>query len=106
MTKTRAAWVAFAILLLIGGLNAGLSLKNSSSNHRLAVHNCDSIKQIARIEHRVVEGQAAQSKALLAKGFTFGIPKGELPKLVAQGQAIQRKFLAELDELGRTNCRS
>lgn len=68
--------------------------------------NCTSITALAKIERRLVVAQAAQSKALIARGFTFGIPKGELPKLVAQGARTQATFLAELDELSRTNCRS
>lgn len=98
MTRTLALLVG----VVIGG---GASLTyNIVRTSNVAHRNCVDITALAKINRGFVEGQAAQTNALLSKGFTFGIPKDQLPALIARNTMLQHQFLGELDELARNNC--
>jgi hypothetical protein len=111
MTKSRAAAVAFALLLAIGGLNTYLSVKSRAESRKrqhetraLAVSNCQNNATLAKIERAFINRQESQSRALLESGVTFGIPPDKLPALIQASRDSQAIFLHELDTLAFHNC--
>lgn len=61
--------------------------------------NCHSIVKLARIERVFVDEQQQQTAELLKHGITFGVPRAQLPLLIAASQASQARFLAAFDAL-------
>jgi hypothetical protein len=71
---------------------------------RSSIRICHNQHKLAQIEHTLVRGMEAQGKELVKKGFTFGIPKQELPKLIKESNKRDKEFLAELDQLASSDC--
>jgi hypothetical protein len=66
--------------------------------------NCRSIGGLSAIEARFIDRQEAQTRALLAHGITFGIPKAALPLLLQQSRESQATFLRDLHDLAANSC--
>lgn len=97
MTKSKLIVVGIVIVVVAIGISSWYGFKAYSRA-------CTGIQKLAVINHTLVGSQLAQTRALVKKGFTFGIPKKELPLLVKHNEEVQIQFLAELDELANSNC--
>lgn len=73
-------------------------------NRAQADGNCVRSKALARIERSFIARQEAATTALLAHGITFGIPREQLPGLIAQNKATEARFLGALDALAVVSC--
>lgn len=72
--------------------------------HDFSTHNCENLRGLAGIERTFIQQQQQQTKALLEHGVTFGIPRDQLPGLIAQSEKTQQAFLNAFDALSLSNC--
>ena len=82
----RRGWLAVLVAALL--IAAPLSYK--------AIRQGESIHSLCHAERSLIERQEGQTQRLLAHGYTFGIPKDQIPRLVQQSKESQERFLSDL----------
>lgn len=97
MTKSRLIVTGIMLVLAVTLANAWIGYKGYTRG-------CSRDKTLAKIEHALISGQQASTKALIREGITFNIPKQRLDEAVKRGEAEASIFLSQLDSLAHSNC--
>lgn len=102
--KNKLIAFGIVLILLAVGYDTWTQFEHAADNRNRIDQVCTFGKKLAELNKDFVKRQDAQTQGLLDKGITFGIPKAELPKLIAESKASSATQLREYDELAAINC--
>lgn len=84
---SKNSWLAFlGAFFLAGGSFSYALLKGNSER-----------AQLCTAERAFIVRRENQTRVLIARGYTFGLPKSAIPQLLAQSEESEHQFLSDLN---------
>jgi hypothetical protein len=77
------------------GVIAAFTLACGSFTYSILKGTSDRAK-LCHAERGFIERQESQSRQLIARGLTFGIPRSQIPALLKQSEESEHRFLEDL----------